>query len=107
MLEPLRILSYNVRYFGHALRGPACTRATPPPHLHRPLLRTCPARPALHAHGQAGHRPRPGLAEPASAHHLPAGGGDLLAPFDARLPSEDARGDAARVVHGGAGDRLP
>ncbi|HYV68056.1 MAG TPA: endonuclease, partial [Myxococcales bacterium] len=26
MVEPLRILSYNVRYFGHALRGLASTR---------------------------------------------------------------------------------
>src|SRR5437870_12375627 len=26
MVEPLRILSYNVRYFGHSLRGLASTR---------------------------------------------------------------------------------
>ena len=26
MIEPLRIVSYNVRYFGHALRGLASTR---------------------------------------------------------------------------------
>ena len=48
--RPLRIVSYNVRYFGHALRGLATTRTsleriaqklttlTPPPQAVEPVL---------------------------------------------------------------------
>src|SRR5438105_10230442 len=87
------------------LTGPDA-RAPPHPQLQRPLLRTLAARPRLDAHGETLHRARDRFARAPAAHPLPAGGGDLLPAVDARLPPGQARGDAARVVHGRAGARL-